>query len=74
MAELPREQGKNWKTLTLVLLLSWERYKGIKVLTKQLGVLTQRWLGVVLGHSLILTPASAGAAAADPFFQGLLQI
>lgn len=33
-------------------------------------------LGVVaLGHSLTLTPASAGAAAApDLFFQGLLQI
>ena len=38
MAELPREQGENWRTLALLLLLPRERYKGISVLTQQLGV------------------------------------
>ena len=40
MAELPTEQGKNGRTLALLLLLPWESYKGVRVLAQQLGVLT----------------------------------
>lgn len=39
MAELAREQGENWRILALLLLVPRERYKGIRVLTQQLGVL-----------------------------------
>lgn len=39
MAELAREQGENWRILALLLLVPQERYKGIRVLTQQLGVL-----------------------------------
>ena len=70
MAELPTEQGKNGRTLALLLLLPWESYKGVRVLAQQLGVLTWRQLGVVaVGHRLTLTSASAGtASAADLLF------